>query len=252
MTSAPLPARARSAVDAVNDVGHRAPGNPTTASAPHRIAKLTAMGAVQGRWLDVGCGSGSYSRLLADAGADHVVGIDLGLRSPLERVERTSFAVCASERLPFSDDHFDGVLINEVLEHVDDEAATLREIRRILHPDGRLVVFSPNRWFPFEGHGAIMGSRTIDRPVPLLPWLPAALTRRWMRARNYWPSELRHLVEDAGFNVATVAFAYPLFIEYPWLPPPIADRARTLAPRLEETPIVRRLGVSTMLDARPV
>ncbi len=234
------------------DVGHRAPGNPTTASAPHRIRKVAGLGPVAGDWLDVGCGSGSYTRLLVEAGARSVVGIDLALREPLERVERTSFAVSASEHLPFPDHHFSGALLNEVLEHVDDEAATLREIHRVLRPDGRLVVFSPNRWFPFEGHGAIVAGRTFDGPMPLLPWLPSSLAKRWMRARNYWPRQLRRQVEQGGFSAEPLGFAYPLFIEVPWLPAPLAERVRTVAPRLEETPVVRRFGVSTMVDAHPV
>jgi SAM-dependent methyltransferase len=232
------------------DVGHRGPGNPTTASAPHRIAKIAATGPVHGTWLDVGCGAGDYAGLLTQAGCDRAVGIDLALRPPLATRHAVSYAVTASERLPFAGASFDGALVNEVLEHVDDEGATLGELHRVLRPGARLVVFSPNRWFPFEGHGAVLRGREIDAPVPLLPWLPMAVGRRWMRARNYWPSELRRLVAAAGFDVRVVGFAFPLFITVPWLPPRPAARARQLAPGLERTPVVRRFGVSTMIDAR--
>jgi SAM-dependent methyltransferase len=57
------------------------------------------------------------------------------------------------EELPFPEDTFDLVLSHEVLEHVDDDVACLREIVRCLKPGGRLILFCPNRWYPFETHG---------------------------------------------------------------------------------------------------
>lgn len=55
--------------------------------------------------------------------------------------------------LAFRDVSFDGVFLNEVLEHVRDETKTLRELHRVLRPRGYLALMSPNHWFPFEGHG---------------------------------------------------------------------------------------------------
>src|SRR5205823_15099624 len=104
-----------------------------------------------------------------------------------------TFMHASAEALPFSEASFDGVLLNEVLEHVADEVQTLREIHRVLRPGGHLVVMSPNRWFPFEGHGMHIGPHKIEFPVPLLPWIPSRIAQRFMRARNYWPHELRNL-----------------------------------------------------------
>ena len=115
--------------DLRHDVGHRAPGNPTTASAPHRIGKVESLEPLAGRWLDVGCGAGGYTRLLVDRGCDAAVGIDLEPRHPLATHERISYAVTASERLPFADASFDGVLLNEVLEHVDDRLNPANELK---------------------------------------------------------------------------------------------------------------------------
>ena len=65
------------------------------------------------------------------------------------------------ERTPFASACFDLVLLNEVLEHVPDDAAALREAFRLLRPGGALIVFAPNRLFPFETHGVhTRGSRT--------------------------------------------------------------------------------------------
>ena len=57
------------------------------------------------------------------------------------------------EKLPFPDDYFDLVLSHEVLEHVQDDQQAINEILRVLKPGGRLILFVPNRGYPFETHG---------------------------------------------------------------------------------------------------
>jgi SAM-dependent methyltransferase len=224
-------------------------GRPTGRSARHRIDKLHRLGIVHGRWLDIGCGDGDYTRELVAHGCTDVVGVDVRHSDAWQRIA-AGFAVASGQRLPFAEGSFDGVLLNEVLEHVSDEHAVLSDIRRVLRPGGLLALYSPNRWFPFEGHGAIVGGRSWDFPVPLLPWLPERIATRFLRARNYWPGQLRRTVEGVGFRVIAMEFAYPLFVEYRWLPPRMAGFVRRVAPTLEETPVLRRLGVSTLIVAR--
>jgi ubiquinone/menaquinone biosynthesis C-methylase UbiE len=223
----------------------------------YRLGKLRAQGVLHGSWLDCGCASGGYTIALARHGADEVIGLDLEAdriaRAQAERppdLMNVSFACASSEELPFPDERFDGVLLNEVLEHVGDERATLAEIRRVLRPGGVLALMSPNRYFPFEGHGMRLGSRSIDVPVPVLPWLPSALAMRYMRARNYWPGELQNLVRQAGFEIVTTESIFPVFEVYPWLPAPVVRRYREAVPRLETLPFVRRFGVSTFVLGR--
>lgn len=234
------------------------PGRSTAAGGvvDYRLNKLAELVRIEGHWLDCGCCDGEYTVGLHERGAEQVTGSDVDSLRIAVAEQRWSdtpgvrFMVAMAESLPFPDRHFDGVLLNEVLEHVADQRAALRELLRVLVPGGMLALFSPNRWFPFEGHGMIIGSKNFSGPVPLLPWLPRRLSLRVMKARNYWPGELRSLVGDAGFEVVQTGFAFPLFGHYPWMPRRAIERYLESLERIERTPIVRRFGVSTFVLAR--
>lgn len=239
-------------------ISPRHPGGSTAlpSNVAYRLGKLEGMGIIAGRrWLDCGCAEGGYSIGLADRGASHVTGVDpIGAR--IETARRMAvgrpieFLVHGAESMPFPDAAFDGVLLNEVLEHVADEEQTLAELHRVLAPGGYLALFSPNRWFPFEGHGIAVRGRDLRFPVPWVPWLPIALTDRYLVARNYWPHELQRLVLDAGFAVERHAFAFPVLEVYPWLPRKAIGWFRQLVPLFERLPVVRRFGVSNFILAR--
>jgi ubiquinone/menaquinone biosynthesis C-methylase UbiE len=222
----------------------------------YRLGKLDERGVIHGDWLDLGCADGYWSIALAERGAGSVVGME-----PIqERVDgaqsrphppSVSFGVGNSEKLPFPDGSFDGVLLNEVLEHVENEEATLREIARVLRPGGYLALFSPNRWFPFEGHGARWSAdRSFSHPVPLMPWLPARFSRRFASARNYWPRDLRRLVTDAGMEVSESGWALIQFAQYPWLPARAISSYRRNLARIERSPFARFVAVSVFVLAR--
>jgi len=101
------------------------------------------------RVLDIGCGDAGVIIAFAEAGA-RVSGLELDEKS-LRRanVRATEHGVAATlakgiaEALPFPDASFDLVLLDNVLEHVTDRAGTLREIRRVLRPDGLLYMVTP-------------------------------------------------------------------------------------------------------------
>jgi SAM-dependent methyltransferase len=222
----------------------------------YRLAKLRDLGILRGRWLDCGCADGGYTAALVEQGATEAVGVD----PDEERISRArkrgrdrsavQFLCASAEALPFPDATFDGVLLNEVLEHVRDEVRTLGELRRVLRPGGYLAIMSPNRWFPFEGHGMRIGRITVNVPVPFLPWIPHVIARHVLRARNYWPHELRDLVRSQGFTIRQAGFVLPIFEVYPWLPAPVIRQYRRLVPVLERTPLLRRFGVSNLVVAQ--
>jgi ubiquinone/menaquinone biosynthesis C-methylase UbiE len=221
----------------------------------YRLGIVRDLGVLDGEWLDCGCAEGAYTRGLREFGADSVVGLDVEESRVEEARARTddpqvSYVHGVGERLPFDGGSFDGVYINEVLEHVADEGQTLGEIHRVLRGGGHVVVMSPNRWFPFEGHGLQLGSRKFAHPAPLVPWLPERLTRPALRARNYWPSKLRKLVADAGFEVTASGSVFPVFEQYPWLPRSVVVRYQRSLPRLAGSRVVSRFGVSTYVLGR--
>jgi len=234
------------------------PGSSTAAplNLTYRIGKIEALGPVKGHWLDYGCADGSYTSALVEHGASRADGVDVvaerieEARSRYRDSQRLRFQHVPIDRLPFDDGVFDGALVNEVLEHVRDEMTSLTEILRVLRPGGRLIVMSPNRWFPFEGHGGHIGKIDLPFPVPFLPWLPSSLGQRFMHARNYWPGELRDLVESAGFVIEQVDFVWPVLEVHAWLPPGAIRKYQTLIPRLEKIPFIRRFGVSVFVAAR--
>jgi SAM-dependent methyltransferase len=61
--------------------------------------------------------------------------------------------LAVGEAIPVEDNAFDLILCNEVLEHVTDDRETVEEMLRVLRPGGRMIIFVPNRGYPFETHG---------------------------------------------------------------------------------------------------
>ncbi len=218
----------------------------------YRVGRIADV--VRGRWLDLGCADGGYTAELLRQGAAEVIGVDaeedrIG-QAAARNLPHASFQVAQSENLPFPDEYFNGVFMNEVFEHVTDEKGTMREVARILAPGGRLVLISPNRWFPFEGHGMRSSFFKTGNPVPLLPWLPQSLASRWMTARNYWPSQLADHVQAAGLTVESRGFIWPVLEMYPWLPRSLRDVYQDHIRFFDQTPGLRRFGVSTLVIAR--
>ena len=95
------------------------------------------------RILDVGCGTGANLQMLAHYGAAE--GVDVSSEA-LEFCRARGLSKVkqgAAEALPFEDASFDLVTGLDVVEHLDDDLAGLREMRRVLRPRGRALLFVP-------------------------------------------------------------------------------------------------------------
>jgi SAM-dependent methyltransferase len=164
------------------------------------------------------------------------------------------------EALPASDSWFDVALVNEVLEHVPNDSRAMSEIRRVLKPGGSVIVFSPNRLYPFETHGVNLqrSRRRVAHYVPFIPYIPLPIGRAFFEywARNYWPRQLRRLVTDAGFKIQFHGFIWQTFENISGNQPLIIRLGRPLLRRLaeilERTPGLRALGTSQVIIAQRV
>lgn len=100
-----------------------------------------------------GCGVGSYLQRLVDF-SNPVVGLDIDFERTQDSRKKAPLVVnAAGEYLPFANNQYEIILSNEVLEHVQDDQLAIQEMVRCLKPGGRLVLFCPNRGYPFETHG---------------------------------------------------------------------------------------------------
>ncbi|MFQ5986321.1 MAG: class I SAM-dependent methyltransferase [Thermoplasmata archaeon] len=101
------------------------------------------------RLLDIGGGTGAYTRVFA-TGCEEIVVLEPDKRKATygeRRRPNVRFVIGQVEEIPFSDDHFDRVTALVSLHHVQDHGRGLREVRRVLKPEGRFVVeeFDPRK-----------------------------------------------------------------------------------------------------------
>ena len=151
---------------------------------------------IKGRVLENGCGVGMYVDHLTALG-----GIVYGLEFDFERAAeaaknspRILNAACESLPLPSSTlrsrstqgNAFDLILSHEVIEHVQDDRAAICEMVRVLRipepasgkPGGRIVLFCPNRGYPFETHGIYWKGKYYFGNKLFVNYLPRVLRNR--------------------------------------------------------------------------
>ncbi len=170
-----------------------------------RLEQIREYVALEGRRiLDVGCGLGMYVSRFRQF-SDQVYGVDIDA----EKIAQASLSlpnlqVAPAEKLPYPDEHFDVILLNEVIEHVDDDRQSIREAYRCLRPGGHILIYAPNRLYPFETHGFFIGKRYFFRLLPLINYFPAQVRDVFCpHARVYTAGRILGLFD--GLNVKIVA-----------------------------------------------
>ncbi|MEP0766820.1 MAG: class I SAM-dependent methyltransferase [Fimbriimonadia bacterium] len=142
------------------------------------------------RILDVGCGAGATARDLSAHGT--VFACDLSERALTFCRQRglSALALGDLQRLPFRTGSVECVVALDVLEHVSDDEDALKEIARVLSPNGTLVLSTPAYPLLWSGHDVALHH-----------------FRRYRRAR------LRSLVERSGLEI--VRLSYAVFFLFP-------------------------------------
>lgn len=136
------------------------------------------------RILDVGCGTGANLIMLSEFGDAEGVDISPDALEFCRQRGLDNVRLGSAEEIPYEDSSFDLVTALDVVEHLDDDLAGLREMRRVLKPDGRILLFVPTFMFLWGVQDDVSNHR-----------------------RRYRLAELRRTVEQAGFEIERTTYA---------------------------------------------
>ncbi len=143
--------------------------------------------------LEIGCGTGGMLSPLAQFGT--VTGIDIADDCMRYCYSRgfPQMAVGSGDALPFADNSFDLIALFDVIEHIPDDTAVLREVQRVVKPDGIVFLSVPAYQFLFSQN---------DRLVH--------------HQRRYTRGQLCNVIEKAGLTPAKATyfntFLFPLIL----------------------------------------
>ena len=186
--------------------------------------------------LELGCGTGSFTRELARSGAE-VFAIDV---SPelLEMAKadcsapNVQYQIQNAYALTYSEGTFDSVVGSSVLHHLEIEAA-LRKIYRVLKPRGTILLTEPNMLNP---------QIAIQKNVL---WIKRKLGDSPDETAFFrWP--LRRLLEQIGYRDVRID---PFDFLHPRTPVPLIGRVNTLGRFLEKVPVISELAGSLFIRA---
>lgn len=131
--------------------------------------------------LDAGCGTGANLRRWAKWKPDRLVGVDIdhgALQHCRTRVPEALFVRADLTRLPLANRSFDLAICTDVIEHIADDVGVLSELRRVLRPDGMVVLTTPAYRAAYSHHD-----------------------RHLQHVRRYDAADLARAVREAGFAV---------------------------------------------------
>ncbi len=199
------------------------------------------------RILDVGTGVGAYLSVFARY-TNHAIGIEVETERA-QKVRQGGLVVsqAVGEALPFSAASFDLVFSHEVIEHVNDDRQTAAEMVRVTAPGGRIVIFCPNRWYPFETHGHYWRGQYHFGNTPLINYLPDRWRDRLApHVRAYSAGRLRALFDNSDLDLIHHTQIYPGYDNISARSSLLGRWLRRLTYLLERTPL-RALGISHLL-----
>lgn len=166
--------------------------------------------------LDVGCGTGGTAVLISESFGVPVYGVDtyapavdIARLRVLEHPSATcNFTTGSADHLPFESNKFELVTSYQVLEHVSDPEAVLKEIYRVMRPSAVAHITAPSyssifephykiNWLPFSGpRRARAWLRAIGRPTDFVKHINFITFRRLMRAAAEAGFQVEHLTSE--------------------------------------------------------
>jgi SAM-dependent methyltransferase len=151
---------------------------------------------ITGNILENGCGVGMYVEHISPFGGQ-VIGLEYDFERTIEAHANSAHIINgAGEFLPLPPSTFDLILSHEVIEHVQDDRATVCEMVRILKPGGRITLFCPNRGYPFETHGIYWNGKYSFGNKLFVNYLPRPLRDKLApHVRVYSKKDLQKLFE---------------------------------------------------------
>ncbi len=166
-----------------------------------------------GNALEIGCGTGTFSALIAEA-VEHLTAIDISQefidtarRRHAEVPNLTLLKADATEDLP--DHKFDSIVMLDVLEHIADDAVMLTSLKNKLAPGGRIVLKIPAIPRLFNSLDAAVGHfRRYDQNTLTLAAHSAGCTVRYCRSFNivgipgWWWNGVRQRVVAPGAQIS--------------------------------------------------
>lgn len=241
--------RKRTPEPRLDEAAHRGlPSYVWRAGQERRFQMVRGWTELQGRRvLDVGCGVGMYTEAFFRE-TPNVFGVEIQRDRALEaRGHAKGVVQGVGEQLPFADETFDVVFSHEVLEHVVDDRFCVREMVRVVRRQGRIVIFVPNRLYPFETHGVFWRGSYHFGNVPLVNWLPSILRDRLApHVRAYTSRDLRQLLKGLPLRVIHHRQIYPGYDNVVARAPKLGRALRRLTYALEGT-FLRSFGLSHFL-----
>ncbi len=214
-----------------------------------RLAMIVRAGKdeLKGIVLDNGCGVGMYVQHLSPL-AGKVYGLEYEFdRAREAHLSSERIVNAAGEALPLPNNSVDLILSHEVLEHVQDDRQVVAEMVRVLRPSGRIVIFAPNRGYPFETHGIYWRGRYHFGNIPLVNYLPRPWRNRLApHVRVYTRKDMLNLFKGLPVRIVEHTVIFGAYDNIIARHPALGRRLRAMLQWLESSPL-RVFGLSHFL-----